>query len=720
LYEMATGRMPFAGESITETIDKITHSHPDAIARFNYDIPPELEVIIKKALRKKREERYQTAQDILVDLQSLARELDLTEHSVAPNLQNASGEISAKIHTDEQTTKTLIQTQTVGTTAPIHTTSSAEYIAGEIKRHKKGVGIALIAFLLVIAGVGFGLYKYSTKESNLAPSSSPSSQVMKVARLTSTGKVTRAAVSPDGKYAVHVVDEAGQQSLWFRQIATASNVNVLPPAEVNYLGLTFSQDGNYVYFVRREKAGNKGTVYRMDTLGGSSRKVIEGADGAVTLSPDGKQLAFIRYDYNQGESALIIANIDGSGERKLAVPKEPEGFEAEGLAWSPDGKVIACSYYSAAADEAVGLVEVAVEDGRAKPILPQRWGSIRSVTWLGDGSGLLMSAADKSSGYFYQIWHVAYPNGEARRITNDLNSYSDVSVTADSNTLLAVQGDWVSNLWIAPNGDSSRAQRITSGKYDGGMGVAWTPDGRIVHASRDWDISILDADGSNQKLLTIDEHSNRWVSVTPDGRYILFESWRNIGGATTDTPIWRMDIDGGNPKPLAGKGWCSAPKASPDGKWVVYESNASGKMTLWKTSIDGGEAKQLTDKITEEPAISPDGKLIACFYYPEGQSIKIAVLPFEGGEFIYEFDVDQSIRDKTPRWTPDGRAITYILNRGGVSNIWSQPLGGGAPKQLTDFKTDRIFAFDWSRDGKQLLLSRGTISNDVVLIQDFR
>jgi Tol biopolymer transport system component len=574
----------------------------------------------------------------------------------------------------------------------------------------------LTVFLLALAGVGVWLYKYSAKESNPAPSSSPSSQAMKVTRLTSTGKVTRAAASPDGKYAVHVVEDAGKQGLWIRQIATASNVNVLPPTEAIYLGLTFSQDGNYVYFVRRETAGSKGIVYQMDTLGGSLKKITEGADGAITLSPDGKRFAFIRYGYSQGEGALVIANIDGSGERNLATPKEPEGFEPEGLAWSPDGKVIACSYYSAGGVDAVGLVEVAVEDGTVKQVLPQKWASILKIAWLGDGSGLLMSAADKSSGYFYQIWHVAYPNGEARRVTNDLNSYSDVSVTADSNTLLAVQGDWVSNLWIAPNGDAGRAQRITSGKYDGGMGVAWTPDGRIVHASRDWDIWIMDADGSNQKLLTVDEHNNRWLSVTPDGRYILFESWRK---STTDSGIWRMDIDGGNPKPLTEKGWASVPRASPDGKWVVYESNASGKMTLWKMTIDGDEEKQLTDKITEEPAISPDGKLIACFYYP-GQKIKLAVIPFEGGEPVYEFDVDQSIRDKTPAWTADGRAITYILNRGGVSNIWSQPLDGGAPKQLTDFKTDRIFAFDWSRDGKQLLLSRGNITNDVVLIRDFR
>jgi Tol biopolymer transport system component len=444
---------------------------------------------------------------------------------------------------------------------------------------------------------------------------------------------------------------------------------------------------------------------------------MEGADGAITLAPDGRRFAFMRYDYNQGESALIVANLDGSGERKLATRKEPNGFEADGLAWSPDGKVIACSGYSAGGDDAVSLIEVALEDGREKRILSRNVASILSVAWLGDGSGLLMAAADKASGYFYQIWHVEYASGKARRITNDLNSYSDVSLTADSNTMLTVQGDWVSNLWIAPNGDESRAQRITSGKYDGAMGVAWTPDGRIVHASRDWDISILNADGSNQKLLTIDEHNNRWVSVTPDGRYILFESWRK---SASDNTIWRMDIDGGNPQPLTNqKAWASAPKASPDGKWVVYESNASGKWALWKTSIDGGEAKQLTDKITEDPAVSPDGKLIACFYYPE-RSIKIAVIPFEGGEPVYEFDVDQSVRDKTPRWTADGRAITYVLHRGGVSNIWSQPLDGGSPKQLTDFKTDRIFAFDWSRDGKQLALSRGMISRDAVLISNFK
>ena len=722
LYEAAAGRQPFAGDSIVDTLHKIIHEPAAPVTDFNPAAPAELQRIIRKCLAKDVEERYQTIKDVAIDLKALRREMEeafAPGRSVASALGGGAVTSVGQKHSPhdasappQTSAATLLQpTASTAETSEARPTTSAQYLITEVKRHKRGALVILSLSAVATLAAAFGAYKFLNRGEGRPATASR----MKVTRLTSTGKVTRAAISPDGKYAVHVVDDAGRQGLWIRQIATASNVNVLPPAEVDYLGLTFSQDGDYVYYVRREKAGGKGVVYQMPALGGSSRKITEGADGAITLSPDGKRFAFVRYDYSQGESALIVADIDGGGERKLATRKEPEGFEPEGPAWSPDGKVIACSGYSAGGDDASALIEVAVESGRERQIFPQKFGSILKVAWLGDGSGLLMSAADKSSGYFYQIWHVAYPNGEARRVTNDLNSYSDVSLTADSNTLLTVQGDWVSNLWIAPGGDSSRARRVTSGKYDGAMGVAWTPDGRIVHASRDWDVWIVDADGGNQKLLTTDEHNNRWVSVTPDGRYILFESWRK--GASSG--IWRMDIDGGNPKQLTERGWASVPKASPDGKWVVYESNASGKIALWKMSIDGEQETQLTDRLTEDPAISPDGKLIACFYYP-GQNIKLAVIPFEGGDPVFEFDVDQGIRDKTPGWTADGRAITYVLNRGGVSNIWSQPLDGGKPVQLTDFKMDRIFAFDWSRDGKQLLLARGTISNDVVLISDFK
>lgn len=69
---------------------------------------------------------------------------------------------------------------------------------------------------------------------------------------------------------------------------------------------------------------------------------------------------------------------------------------------------------------------------------------------------------------------------------------------------------------------------------------------------------------------------------------------------------------------------------------------------------------------------------------------------------------------------PDGTAFTYVDDRDGVSNIWAQPLDGRPPRQLTDFKGERIFHFDWSRDGSQLVFSRGFRAHDVVLIRDLK
>jgi Tol biopolymer transport system component len=179
-----------------------------------------------------------------------------------------------------------------------------------------------------------------------------------------------------------------------------------------------------------------------------------------------------------------------------------------------------------------------------------------------------------------------------------------------------------------------------------------------------------------------------------------------------------MDIDGGNPRQLTRSGAVSAPSGAYDSRSFVYESDVSGVMTIWKASIDGGQETPLIDRNTEEPAVSPDGRLVACFYYP-GRGVKLLVVPFEGGEPVAEFDVDASVLDKRPAWSPDGQAITYVVHRGGTSNIWSQPLAGGDPVQVTDFPADRIFAFDWAPDGS-LALSRGVTSHDVVLITRFK
>jgi Tol biopolymer transport system component len=180
-----------------------------------------------------------------------------------------------------------------------------------------------------------------------------------------------------------------------------------------------------------------------------------------------------------------------------------------------------------------------------------------------------------------------------------------------------------------------------------------------------------------------------------------------------------MDADGSNVKQLTFDRWDEFPNISPDGRWVVFMS-CLNKCSVWKVGIDGGQPVQLTDKASEDPVFSPDGTEILCWYLeqPRAQA-KLAILPSEGGQPIKTF-AQPSATNGVYRWTADGRAIVYAVTRSGVANFWEQPLDGSAPKQLTSFASERIFSFDLSRDGKQVALSRGTQTSDVVLISNFR
>ena len=720
LFEAATGQKAFEGKDVLDSLHKIVHSPTPQIRDINPDAPPELQRIVRRCLQKEPEKRYQSIKDVAIELDELRQELKERgeiEHSAQPESVGGSVGVSPETRTSSAPPSTA-DTASAQAARP---TSSAEYIVSELKRHKLATTFIVGLLVLAVAAVVVWIYKSSGGEQKKA---GVSFQPGKIQRLTTSGKVSLAAISPDGRYVIHVVEEAGQQSLWMRQTATAGSVQIIAPARVHYGGLTFSPDGNYLYFVRQDEGASVNTLYQTPVLGGAARKVLEDVGSTVTFSPDGRQFAFVRRNRVQGESLLIVANADG-GERKLATQKEPGAFDSTGPAWSPDGKVIACGIWQpitgkdSSGKEPFSVIEVSVENGAMRTIAPQRWGAIGQLAWLRDSSGLLFSGAEQSSGYFYQIWYVARATGQAQRVTNDLSNYFGASLTADSSAAVTVQADYVSNVWVAPEGDASRARQVTSAKYDGYTGVAWTSDGRIVQATRTFDIWIMDADGGGAKPLT-DDHSNYFVSVSPDSRYILFRSWRS--GTSAGPHLWRMDVDGGNAKPLtSGDAW--NPQVSPDGKWVVYQSNRAGKSRLWRVPLEGGEEKQLTEELSYNPAVSPDARWIACIYQRDPkQSFKLAIIPAEGGQPIKEFDIPQDIAFRTNPWqlrfSQDGRALDYLYDTGGVTNIWRQPVEGGAAKQLTDFKSDRIFAFDWSRDGKQLVLARGTVTRDVVLINN--
>ncbi len=551
-------------------------------------------------------------------------------------------------------------------------------------------------------------------------------QAMKLSRVTQSGNAVNVAISPDGHYVVYALRKGEKQSLNVRQVAAGSDVQILPPDEVWIWGLTFSPDANYIDFVRSEKPDFTDThLYRIPALGGTPHLAMQGGiDFGSSYSPDGRQFAFFRVSGN-GKVDVLIAKADGTDQRVLA--SRPYRDEFIGVAWSPDGKTVAFTTSEATKRLRSVLWAVSVADGSVREIYstPDAIGRPR---WLPDGSGLLAPISNVAQAFRGQLWFISYPRGEARRITNDLMDYQlcCLDLTPDGTTLVDTELATVSDLWVA-TGNTAKAKQITAKEFVVG-GFSWMPNGRIIFASQDGKMFVVNPDGSGRSRLTPDDGPNWDPSVCGDGRYIVYTAYRE-----QKSGIWRMSADGSNPIRIADETLAVDPQCSPDGKWVVYLRGPS--WTPVKVPITGAKppevlAKDFAFEIDSSYPlrISPDGKRIMYLASPEppenpsspsaSNPFQLKVIPSDGGADLYKFDWPASAN--APRWAPAGDAVEYALTRNGVSNIWRQKLGGGAPKQITNFESGLIFNFDWSHDGRQLALTRGSELSDVVLISNFR
>jgi eukaryotic-like serine/threonine-protein kinase len=701
-YEMVAGHAPFEGDTPSDLIASILKVEPPPLAQYSEDVPSELQRIITRALKKDREGRYQTASDLLIDLKSLKEEVELHSKLRHSARSTSSGELPFTTDGSQTMIATAGQSGfTTGRAGTLRTTSSAEYLVSQITRHKASAALLLAALALAIAAIFYVLYR---------PAFPAPFQNVRLTRLTTSGKASDAAISPDGKYVAYLASDAEGYSIWIRHVATSSNVQIVAPSDGARGSLTFSPDSNYLYYIAQAKGDSAPSLYKIPIpLGGNGRKLISDVESRVTFSPDGSRLAFIRSPAPK-ESALVIGGAEGSPEQTLAVYKDRILVDA---AWSPDGKTIACSHVQlGGAGSYYSIVEIGVDGGTERSITAQKWVSIGSLAWLKAGSGLVMVAWDsKDAGS--QVWQLSYPTGELRRITADLDSYSGVSVTSDSTALATTRNDPALSIWLVqdekPRAAKQAAPRL--GQNDGWNGLCWTPANKVVYASYDngsQDIWQMDPDGTNQKQLTFGSGQiNYGVSASPDGRYIVFVS--NRAGPRN---IWRVNIDGSNAKQLTSGGGEFNPSFSPDGQWVLYQVNDF----TWKVPADGGDPVKLSS-IKNILGMSPDGKLIAHLLPPAKPGVKsVGFVSLENNQQVTAIDLPGSSRPRRMQWAADGQAITYIDDRNGIQNIWSQPLDGGPPKQVTDFKSDPLWAFAWSLDGKQLACVRGTLPSDVVLI----
>lgn len=576
------------------------------------------------------------------------------------------------------------------------------------------------AFLVLLAlSAAAGSFLYSR---NSAALTQPAPEIT-ISRLTNGIEPMGATISPDGKYFVY--HESGPAyRLWLQQTGYSGRVEIIPASKKALCCTAFSPDGEFVYYLATDSSEAPSSLFRVPTLGGPAEKLLTDIDSAPSFSPGGEEIIFSRYDRQKDEKQYVIKASDGSGDERI-VYAAPGSF-SNGPAWAPDGKsiVFAKSLSGEAGDYRLMILGLA--DGSLDAISDESWDACHRIMWRADGLGFYFVGTKKNERLTArrdQLYYVSYPAGISRRITTDPTSRQQtdsLGVTNDG-SVLTVPYNRASQIWVMnANGDSRSARQLTSGISDGRAGVVPLADGRLAFVARVGDntnIFVMNEDGSEQKPLLAD-------SVMPDeprssrgSPYLVFSIYN-----WPYSHLFRANADGSEMTQLTfGESREIDSSVSNDGNWVAYGSLAvpdkDEDISLWKVSISGGEPIRLKQNNCLMPHFSPDDSLLSCV---EDQKT-IHILSAVDGASIKSFPVTSlAWLNSGARWTPDGKAIAYIVTKRGVSNIWLQPIDGSNPRPLTDFNTASIYNFNFSTDGSRIFLARGQQIRDAMLIQNIK
>jgi serine/threonine protein kinase/Tol biopolymer transport system component len=708
LYEMATGYLPFQGESSGAIFDAILHKNPVAPVRLNSSLPVEFEQVVHKAMEKERDLRYQSAAEMRADLKRLKRDtssgrVNVVSGSLASLPESGSSRIAAA------------------------QSSAATPVAIPAKRGlSKTLLLGTLAGLALIVAAGLGLRSFFVHS---VPR--PFTQYF-ITQATTSGKAMLTAISPDGKYILIAMRENGLDSLWLRNVPTGSDTQVVAPSPAAFASLSFSPDGNYLYFRQAgDKTGLFHLLFRAPVLGGTPKLLVRDVDAHPVFSPDGQRMIYVRCNSPEpNKCRWLSANTDGSGEQTLFIRT---GAIPEWLTWSPDGKRIAfaLSYGSDQELQAISLFDVTTN--RESPLFSFADKRLYELQWMPDGRGFLVRYADSSTNYRRgQIGYVSYPQGKFEPLTNDTSDYSTVSLSGDGRTLTTIQSQPEGELDLLPaaGGSTGRALSGLARQLRQTRDVAWLSDSELLLVLPDR-LLRTSMDGANQTELFSDSATTLgYAAVCGEGRWIVVGMRGREGRASVN--LWRMDADGSNLKRLTGSEDDVLPVCSPQAKWVYYfDGKANHRM---RVPLEGGNPEILRSPgvpgspIFPLSSISRDGAMLitnglvpdpATSTYKNKLSVIKTNSPDAPAQIL---DADSRIvvgGIRSPLFTPDGFALVYpIRGEKNDFNLWLQPLDGKPGRQITHFPSEEIYGFGWSPDGKKLLVGRGHIESDVVLLRD--
>jgi Tol biopolymer transport system component/predicted Ser/Thr protein kinase len=557
--------------------------------------------------------------------------------------------------------------------------------------------------------------------SRFAPKSEPPS-TMTMTRLTHSGRVATAAISPDGNYLVHAVREGDLETLYVKQIASGTITRIAEPAPRFHFNLEISADGNYAYYAAAARAEpNVVNIYQIPILGGTSRLIAADTEFWFSLAPDGTRVAFRRFNALDREHKLTVANVDGSGEEVVLRRRHPNAVDAP--VWSPDGDSITYVAGNATQRNSTELYRLSLRTRESTKLPTPRFSGVGSYAWLPDGSGMLLTAFDREQPA--QVWFLPPGETTGRKVTNEVSAYFDVTPTADGRTFSAVREQFDSNIYTIgfddPSAASAKALTSGVGNWVGGAGVRWVGNEVIFHGQEKGTSTFFAVDANGGTPRRIIRGMAAWLpAVSPDEKQIAFASDRS-----GSSQIWIADADGANPRQVTHGPRADHPSVHPDGRSLVYLSDG-GSQYAWRVPLDGSAPPvQLTHVPTSRVSVSPDGRWLLCRVRSREPNVPLwrtAVMPIapNGGGAPRYFDVPRA--GATPRfqWHPDGKSFLFVDADGGIGNLWQQDLDGGAPRHRTFFDSGEIHSFDLSRDGKHLVVTRGQSQRDAVLIRDFR
>jgi len=574
---------------------------------------------------------------------------------------------------------------------------------------------------VALAGLGFAAGFGAASMVGRSVPEAAAGAAFTVTPLTASGNVISATVSPDGRHIAYVESEQGRQSLWIQQVAGGQSLRLIPEQNVAYWSHAFTPDGNDIVYGLKSDDDPEGGLYAISMLGGSPKRLVGNIDSSPTYSPDGRRMAYLRLRHpSLDQTSLMVAGADGSNPTALMSVRLPEyvaGIFFGGPAWSPDGKTIVTSLGrrgSAGSDVRATLIQVSVETGAVSTLADPGWLVAAQAAWMPDGKSLLVIARAPDQ-LAAQIWSVSYPDGEARRVTSDLNDHRIISLTRDGRTLVSVSGIVSASVLTLPR-DGGRPVRVSRSTQDGLQGVAFAADGSIVYSSEVGGASSLwraGADGANRSPLIegTSLETLAFPAVADDGTiYHVASSRRGV-------EIRAVPGDGSSPRILARDVRADVISASRDGETVVFSALVEGVPHLFRVGRDGGGRRQISTAPSFVPSIDPSGRRVAFYYRAADGRFRIGVSSIDGGPLLADLPAEAPGVNSRLVLTDDGVYLNTMP--GDRANLWLRPLDGRPAVRVTSFEDQLLFDFAVSRDGTMFSFVRGPRLRDAQLITGF-